>query len=364
MTTISNSEIRNIPLDQLEFDPENPRLPLNIDGSNYDQVIEYLISEANIPELMMSIGEQGYFIGEPLLVVESKDSKFIVVEGNRRLCALKLLKSDSNPPKAAKRIQTIRESANSKPDLIPCQIFHHRSEILSYLGYRHITGVNEWNAIAKARYLTQLYEKEHHDNPNLTQDQICQRLAKIIASRSDVVAKLLTGLKILEYADNTKILSSIEKTADTIPFSLITTALGYPNLREFIGLTSVKDFDLKSIKHQELKDFFEWSFGLPGIPSKLGESRNYDMLARIVKNETALTKFYRGSSIEEADLFTEGPIQAFRNLVTNAKACLENAQDSMALINDFEQQDLEIANLIKNLGSQIHSSIKTRLNDE
>ncbi len=47
---------------------------------------------------MLSIGQQGYFPGEPLLAVKS-NGNYIVVEGNRRLAAVKLLNGDLLPPK-------------------------------------------------------------------------------------------------------------------------------------------------------------------------------------------------------------------------------------------------------------------------
>ncbi|MCO8056073.1 ParB/Srx family N-terminal domain-containing protein [Acinetobacter towneri] len=357
-----NNPIRLINLSLLEFDPENPRLPQNIDGNNEKEVITYLIDEANIPELMMSIGEQGYFDGEPLLVVE-RDDHYIVVEGNRRLCALKLLDSNQAAPRSAKKIEEIRRTSPNKPRDIPCQVFSNRDDILSYLGYRHITGVNQWDALAKARYLDQLYAKFSQSHPSLSPLELHQKLAKVIASKSDYVAKLLTSLNILRYADDNKILKRIKKEQDEIPFSLITTALGYPNLRKYIGV-DIRDQSLSAVKEVELDNFFEWTFGIGDSKSKLGESRNFDKLNRIVDHELALQKFTDGANIDEADIFTEGPIETLRTLLNKAKNDLENAQGVLSLVSDFEFHDLEIALQLRNLATQIHSSIKVRSEED
>src|SRR5256886_5857908 len=51
----------------------------------------WMLDNANIIELMNSIGEQGFFVGEPLVVIPSKTitGKYEVVEGNRRLTAVR-----------------------------------------------------------------------------------------------------------------------------------------------------------------------------------------------------------------------------------------------------------------------------------
>lgn len=359
---VVNNPIQMITLSSLEFDPNNPRLPQDIDGNDEKSVISYLIDEANVPELMMSIGEQGYFDGEPLLVV-AREEQYIVVEGNRRLCALKLLQDEIKAPRAAKKIDEIKRTSPHKPTNIPCQVFSNRDDILSYLGYRHITGVNQWDAIAKARYLDQLFVKFSLNEPQLDNNQLYQKLAKVIASKSDYVAKLLTSLKILRYADDNNILRELKKNQDQLPFSLLTTALGYPSLREYIGV-DIRDQELVSIKTQELSNFFEWTFGKGDNKSKLGESRNFDKLGRIVSHELALKKFQDGASIEEADIFTEGPITTLRILLEKAKTDLENAQGVISLVTELDSQDLELTLQIKNLAAQIYSAIKGRTEED
>lgn len=358
----SNNPIQMISLSSLEFDPENPRLPQNIKGDNEIDVITYLIDEANIPELMMSIGEQGYFDGEPLLVVPRNDH-YIVVEGNRRLSALKLLNSDTSAPRSAKKIEEIKKTSKHKPINIPCQVFEDRDQILSYLGYRHITGVKEWDALAKARYLDQLFRKFQAEEPELDNQKLFQKLAKVIASKSDYVAKLLTSLNMLQYADDNKILQRLRKKQDDLSFSLLPTALGYPNIRKYIGIET-NDLELSKVKTQELDYFFEWTFGLEGNKGKLGESRNFDKLSRIVDNDLARTKFIEGASLDDADLFTEGPIGTFRKLLGKAKNDLEIAQGVLSLVSELDSQDLDLTLQIKNLATQLHSAIKGRTEEQ
>ncbi len=93
-------EIKYVDIDNLQLDMLNPRLPKSKQGKDEDTVIEYLLLEAATLELMESIGENDFFVGEMLLVIpnEKKTNKYIVIEGNRRLTAVLLL----NKPELAK----------------------------------------------------------------------------------------------------------------------------------------------------------------------------------------------------------------------------------------------------------------------
>src|SRR4051794_31647712 len=79
-------------LELLRFDPENPRYtPDNdIDTRNEVDVIKFFYKAADLGELVQSIASSGYIDIEPLIVL-SENNTLLVLEGNRRLAALKLL---------------------------------------------------------------------------------------------------------------------------------------------------------------------------------------------------------------------------------------------------------------------------------
>jgi ParB-like chromosome segregation protein Spo0J len=49
-----------------------------------------MLSDATLIDLMASISENGFFSGEPIIVISNNDN-YTVIEGNRRLAAIKLL---------------------------------------------------------------------------------------------------------------------------------------------------------------------------------------------------------------------------------------------------------------------------------
>ena len=80
------------PVDKLLFDVKNPRLAESVIGPNTSQtdLLKILWEKMAIEELAMSIAYNGYFVHEPLFVEET-GKNLVVIEGNRRLAAVKLL---------------------------------------------------------------------------------------------------------------------------------------------------------------------------------------------------------------------------------------------------------------------------------
>jgi hypothetical protein len=97
---------REVPLDSLQLDPENPRLPRDTDRvlESGDQLLKEFSRRYNLIELARSIVDKGFTPrhAEALLVVEdaSSPAHYVVIEGNRRLATLKLL-TNPNSRRAA-----------------------------------------------------------------------------------------------------------------------------------------------------------------------------------------------------------------------------------------------------------------------
>ena len=92
--------IEFITVDKLELDPENPRLPESTARRQKD-MLQYIARETSIEELMGAIGKNNYFPGEPLVAIKVRNIHR-VVEGNRRLTALRLLQNPELVPKRKK----------------------------------------------------------------------------------------------------------------------------------------------------------------------------------------------------------------------------------------------------------------------
>ncbi|MFC1806048.1 hypothetical protein ACFL09_03615 [Planctomycetota bacterium] len=348
-------------VDDLRFDPENPRLPSGLDGTSEEDVLRWMLRDGNIPELMGAIGKVGYFQGEPVLVVaggRGRDGFHTVVEGNRRLAAVKLLRKPRLAPTKQKTVQRVSEEARYKPDNLPVLIFDAREDILDYLGYRHVTGIKAWGPLAKARYLEQLVRR---DKGGYTRHAF-QELARTIGSKPNYVARLLTGLIIYRRIEGEGFFGIEELDESTFDFSLLTTALSYENIVGFLGLKAATDPNVPGLRGARLGELTCWVFEKDeyGL-TRLGESRNFKKLNRIVANPPALKLFRASYSIEQADLLTEGPLVVFQKALRDGKRSLENARDQMHLIGKPTQPDVDLLEAVEKLARMLREWAQNEL---
>lgn len=354
-------EIELIPVADLSFDPQNPRFAryFGLEAQPEPAVIERMVKAENVQELMGSIGEQGYFSGEPLLVAKSNGS-LIVVEGNRRLAALKLLLGQISSQTPMPSIDLIRSEAKNFPHSVECIVFEERKEILRYLGYRHITGAKKWDSLSKARYLKQLKDEFYKD---LEEDDQLKAIAKEIGSRKDYVAQMLTGLKVFVEAEAAEFYGMQRVRSEDVDFGVLTTALSYSNIAQFIGLEGRTDINAENLNHDSSKELLSWIFAQDQQGyTILGESRNLRKLSAVVACGPAVENLRKDGNLEIAYLLTEGPAEAFNNALEAAHKRLLAAYEMMPGVESFDKGHLvsveRLTELTENMSLMIGRAIK------
>jgi hypothetical protein len=353
----TNGEIAYILLENLRFDPQNPRLPSDVDSKNDESIIEYMLRDASLLELMKSIAESGYSRSEPLLIVPANKETYIVVEGNRRLAALKIL---SNPGLAAVRQKSVDEIVAAKKHSsreIPCIMHGKRDEILDYLGYRHITGVKSWGPLEKARYVEQLFNKHKINGPSEENYRI---LARMIGSRGDHVGRLLSSLALYELA-NDKAYFDIAIKEKEIDFSILYTAIGYKNIYEHIGLENSGDTDPAHVNIENFEFIFRCLYD---SAKKINDSRELADLNAVVGNSTALAEYKRGTPLSEAIYYTDAPIETFVRFLEGAKKSLTNARNCLDKIPDLPDDTDSLVSQTRELEKIARSIRKTLEKDD
>lgn len=335
----------------LLLDPENPRLPSEMERSQ-GKMLDFLARTTSIEELMGAIGENGFFEGEALIAVPAQDEgKFTVVEGNRRLAALRLLlEPDLIPDK--KRIQNIASSVSYKPQTVPIALYENRGQVLNYLGNRHIAGVKPWGPLAKARYIEQLFgdtdsKADFHDR--------CGDVARRIGSRRDFIHKSLRALSVLTIIEEENFFEFEGLDENSIKFSLLTTALDYEGIRKyFLTDKSKPTVDRSIVNLEKLKNLVFWIFFKTGEGkrSKIGESRNLTKLSDILESPNACKAFIRGATIEQAYLLTEGVVADFEALCFQIQ---EGLREANALVADvsLSGQMIDTINSIFNQATRL-----------
>lgn len=327
--------VETLNIEDLELDPENPRLPRHV-RRDQDQMLEFLARSSSIDELMSAIAENGFFGGETLIAVK-RGNKYVVVEGNRRLTALRLLQGKEYEG-ISKRVCEIRDAAKNKPSSVPVSVYESRNEVLNYLGNRHIAGVKQWGALAKARYIQMLFNET---GEKLSFSERCRLVAKTIGSRSNFISKSMRAMKLYDIAENSDFFDHEELDEDKVKFSLLSTAVDYEGIKTFLYNAAPEDEpeDDAEPDFDHLKQLFEWMFVKNGDRPALGESRNISKLSKVLLHSNALKEFENGATLEQAYLLTEGVNEDFDKTLYDIQNGL---RDANSLVADVDKTDRRI----------------------
>ncbi|WP_428665920.1 hypothetical protein [Reyranella sp.] len=140
----------------LVLDSRNPRLSASAMAGSPREIVQYLFEHDKAGDIAESIATRGYFPNEPLLAIV-ENGHLTVVEGNRRLAALKALQDTSLLEGTDRRSidRLLRRfplgSANS---MVPVTVAPNRRSTDRLLAGRHIgTAVRPWEAEKRANFI-------------------------------------------------------------------------------------------------------------------------------------------------------------------------------------------------------------------
>lgn len=135
-----------------------------------------MLRYANVSELANRINDVGELHGSEIITCIQKGSKYVVLEGNRRTCACKLLLDRTLIPDQYKnKIKFITERTKANITKVMVTIYPDRESVQPYLSDRHITGVKKWSALEKNNYYINLFyqykdveEVKRHTSDSIT----------------------------------------------------------------------------------------------------------------------------------------------------------------------------------------------------
>lgn len=200
----------DIAVDALLLDEENPRLG---SASNQSETLRKLIelNSNHFRNLMLSIKENGLDPGDSFYVIEHEDEEgdYIVLDGNRRLSALKvlynpaLLEGAGVDDKTKRRLRKAAEGFDpAELDDPRCVCFESREEANEWIYRRHTGGANgegriDWGPLEIARFTN---DRSVLDllafvgrNADLSPDEWEDKRAFIESKQSSNIERLLTS---------------------------------------------------------------------------------------------------------------------------------------------------------------------------
>lgn len=218
----------------LVLDLDNPRLGYLSEVRTQTQALQLLINKERVYELAKKISEEGYFVGEEPIICIEKDKK-VVLEGNRRIAALKLLQNPSKylPPVRAKILQKNIIDNNVVVDRkIKCFIAPNRILANPIIYERHRgDAVQKWRTGNQYAFVAKMYEE------GLSIDDICSLL-------NETRANILNPLRTYHlFVEGQNIFFNRNETINIETFDItnLERFCSLPEVSEFIGVRMDND---------------------------------------------------------------------------------------------------------------------------
>lgn len=322
-------------VDNLLLDGKNPRIPEEKQSLSQDELMIFVAEEYNSIAIAHSIADHQYFSAEPLIAIPAKEKEyFIVVEGNRRLAALKLLLHPELRAKLSDRTEWDEISTKNIPQQVPVIIVKNRREVAPIIGYRHISGIQPWDAYSKARYIAA--QIEGGLNFNQTAVEVGEKKSEVRANyRNYRIAEQVSDLGV-----DVNELNDLRNN-----FGVFTRAMQSADLRKFIGApaqdkVSIAKRQIPPKKKEALKEFVSLLFGPKSI---IEDSRDLTKLGRVIASTEGLKVLRKEHNLTEAHIASGGLRERLINRLSDSAHNLRAAKDDMpAYKKDPEVQKLII----------------------
>ncbi|MBU3059538.1 hypothetical protein [Pseudomonas indica] len=292
---------QNINVLDIYQDPQNPRHEFMEDEA---EIVEFLVKEEKIKQLAKDICENGVSPLDIFAVTRDDSGNYIALEGNRRICALRLLNDpDLSPARERKYFEALSEGSDKYPSQVQCIVFSTREEAAIWIERRHNgeqngVGLVPWNAVQKARFFGE------SDNT--------------------------LALKLLEFAEKEGIITEEERKGR---LTTATRFLGNPLIRSTLGICSgrsdadvkidVSEDEFKKVLTRFCRDLVE---GTNGVTSRSGK-KDWEKYAKLLKSDgVAPTQHGEPQSLTKLGEPTTKPLQergtkspdARRHLIPNS----------------------------------------------
>ncbi|MEL7691909.1 ParB/Srx family N-terminal domain-containing protein [Citromicrobium bathyomarinum] len=295
----------------MELDIENPRFGLSEKASQQD-ALKFLFETSDLRELWHSINANGFLDYEPLVAWRpDKDvERYVVVEGNRRLAAVKTL---LNPELIAgfskTAVPSLTEKAKPTLETLPVTVIENKDDADEYIGFRHVNGARTWDPIPKARFSLKLLTKLRKKDALSEQDRIAI-LSQQIGDQPTQLVRNMFAFMVLKQADELGLLPENFLQRPKNDFSHLYSILSNPETRAYIGLglsaikpEQIQTNPIPATHKKKLGYLMDWLFGSadgenPSLIRSQGQDR--PVLQKIIACEKAVETLEQTRDFEYA----------------------------------------------------------------
>lgn len=342
------------PLD-IDLDPHNPRIPLSLrnEGLSQGDLLRILNERFKLEDLGRSIAASGYTDLDPLIGYEDGD-QIVVREGNRRIGALKLLIEPNLAP--ARYLTRWKELATQvRPEdaalmrTVDMRVFDdpESADLEAYIGFRHVSGVLEWPAEEKARFIVEMVDRH-----GWSYMEISER----IGSYPKHVERHYIASRLMEQASKLEI-----PGADHITIGVLLRALQARGVSEFLGVEYPGEplASREPVPENKLEDlafFVRVAFGTAEQQAILPESRQLTKLGKILQSEEAV-RYLKAAARPNFDRAWAKSGGEQTSVLEMLEAAADNLEDSLPLVVDYKNSR-EIVEAVDRCARRLHQLLR------
>ena len=227
------------------------------------------------------ITANGYMDIEPLVVMSdpaSRNDKLLVLEGNRRLAALRLLREPTLAGRVASseglRITIPQLDGSLRATLNQVSVYPvaSRERARPFIGFKHINGPAKWDAYAKARFAAEWYREERSEGIALAD------IAKAIGDRHNTIRRMVSAIYVLEQAGRRRLFDLEDRYTRRFNFSHLYTALSRSQYMDYLCLGAAwarhdpEPDQVPPDKLEELRKVLVWILRIEEGPHSAGST--------------------------------------------------------------------------------------------
>lgn len=346
---ISKLTEKNIPIENILLDPNNPRfigkrfvgrlktknaIPENKYTQESVQVaaLEKMMHEDfDITSVRNSIINNGFLPLDKIVVRPIDDENFVVVEGNRRIAAIKTLLTQVEDGEIELKEDELTSIQNINVLVLDNDDENAQFDQWLLQGIRHLSGIKDWGPYQKATLINQMFEKEK------TPQEIAESLGMtvVMVNRFN---RTYNAIKQMEDNDE------FGQHAGPALFTHFEEAIRIPKVKEYLGWS---EGEQKFLNEEIVKEFYSWIVPQEELngEKKFPRGKDVGYLARIIDAPSALEKLRQeGTDINEV-LVTLGSEEAedqWKEKVTDALKSLKKL--NLESLEKFTDEDLELIN--------------------
>ena len=350
--SLKTEDIVLFQVSDLAFDFKNPRLAEFDVVDNELGIIKVLWDTMDVQELVLSIAASGYFKHEPVIVAKEA-GRNIVIEGNRRLAAVKLLLKPDIGKELNANIPDISNERRKSLREIPV-LLSSRKGAWRYLGFKHVNGPAKWGSYAKSRYIADV-----HRNYGVPLDDI----ARQIGDTHNTVRRLYRGLMVIEQAERIGAYDRSDRWRGHFAFSHLYEGLQKRGVGKFLNLRPASDEEEEPVpasRKNQLRELLVWMYGSksekkpPVIQTQNPHLRQLD---DVLANTEALAAMRNGAELSVAFEASRPSSNLFAEALVAAKQNLEKARSTLSTGYDGSTELLKIANGVAVLADDLYEEM-------